>query len=45
MNGGILNLYIIEAYQPVVRLFIVSIKCIKRIWLCLLELSTLNLEC
>lgn len=44
MNGDILNLYIIEAYQPVASLFIVSLKHIKWIWLCLLELSTLNLE-
>lgn len=36
----ILNLYIMEAYQPVVRLFIISLKCIK----CLVELSTLTLE-
>lgn len=43
MNAYILNLYDIAAYQPVIRLFIVSLKYIKRVWLCLPVLSTLNL--
>lgn len=42
MNGDILNLYIIEAYQPTVSLFTVSLKHIKWIWLCLLDIVFLE---